>query len=220
MNEVAGATGEAGCMAGVNIGEFHLNAASGKGWTYRMYLHRPDTVRVNRVFPDPDSGRDVALAERLGQYDKQRARFTFPSAWEANGNAKRAEIAIVNAYQRATLVPVAASIRFGDLVLVMTADPPAGIVRVEEEREGVPPRWAATLSALHKDPKQVQVAWSAPQFGEVFGTNPESEPGRSNRLRLARSASALWRSTTRRNRNVVRQGRSNDINEPSALLDA
>jgi hypothetical protein len=205
--------------AGVNIGEFHLDASSGQGWTYRMYLLDDDCVRVNRVYPDPENGRGIAEARNLSRYEDKGAVFSFPSSWEGNGNAERAEAQIVRAHRRATMVTVASSIRFGDLVLVMTADPQAGVIRVEEEPEGATPRWAATLSALHRDYMSVQISWSAPDFGHVFGTNPEDNPGWSNRRRLARAGLALWRSVSRDRISVPRQARTDDTNELGDLLN-
>ncbi|THV39648.1 hypothetical protein [Glycomyces buryatensis] len=212
------ATAEAGPVreaAGLKIGEFHLCAAAGPDWTYRVYLHGGNQARVDRVFPDPHRG--VAEATDLDQYDQGGAHFDFPSDWAGNGNAVLAEAAIVDAYKRAIEVPVRSSIRFGDLVLVMTATPSTGVVRVEEEPGDAEPRWAATLTAPHKDYMQVQVSWSAPDYGDTFGTDPESEPGRSNRLRLARAGSALWRSAVRGRLALPRQARTDDINERSAL---
>jgi hypothetical protein len=205
-------------LVGVNIGEFQLDSASGTDWTYRMYLHG-HRVKVHRVFPDPVGGRGIAEATHLDQYEAKRATFSFPADWSANNNANLAEAAIVDAYKRAT-EPVRSSIRFGSLVLVMNLDPGMGVVRVEAEPEGEQPQWAATLSALHKDYMQVQVAWSAPNFGHVFGADPEAEPGRGNRLRLARASSALWRSVNRQYPALLRQVRPRATNERSGLLNA
>jgi hypothetical protein len=197
MSEIATAEAERDQgSGGVNIGEFHLDAASGRGWTYRMYLHDNNQVRVNRVHPDPHGG--IAEAINLDRYGQGEATFVFPSTWAKNGNAARAELAIVNAYQRALAGPVAASIRFGDCVFVMTTEPGSGVARVEEEQKGAPPCWVATLTALHRDYMQVQVSWN-PHYKGVFGTDPLSDRGQASRYRLARAASELSRSADRHN---------------------
>jgi hypothetical protein len=206
-------------FAGVNIGEVQLASAGGNDWTYRMYLHHGHRVRMHRVFPDPDGGRDIAEATHLDQYEAKQATFSFPVDWSANSNAVLAEAAIVDAYKRAT-EPVRSSIRFGSLVLVLNLNPATGVVRVEAEPDGDQPQWAATLSALHRDYMQVQVAWSAPDFGHVFGADPEAEPGRFNRLRLARAGSELWRSVNQQRPVLPRQARPRDINEWSGLPNA
>ncbi|MFG3342396.1 hypothetical protein [Glycomyces sp. NPDC048151] len=179
---------------GLNIGEFHLDTASGGGWTYRMYLHDDNAVKVNRVYPDPERGQGIAEATRLDRYDEHRTKFTFPAAWAANGNADLAETAIVNAYRRA--LRVTASIRFGDFVFVMSTEARSGVVRVVDEQDGTEPRWVATLTALHKDYMQVQISTS-PVYKDVFGADVIGETGQAARYRLARAASTLARSAHR-----------------------
>jgi hypothetical protein len=93
MGETATAEAEREA-AGVVIGEFRR-----RGWAYRMYLHGDDTVKVHRVYPDPENGRDIAEAVNLGQYEEGKATFTFRSDWSV-ADMQHGEVSIVNAYKR------------------------------------------------------------------------------------------------------------------------
>jgi hypothetical protein len=90
--------------------------------------------------------------------------------------------------------PVAASIRFGDLVAVMTTEPGAGIVLVEDGREGQGFRWIGNMTALHKPVESIQLSWNSTFYEDVFGRDQLGARGRANRLRLAQAGAALWRS--------------------------
>ncbi|MEU6246444.1 hypothetical protein [Glycomyces sp. NPDC047010] len=219
MGERATATAVQEAGAGGNVGQFHLDAPGGGEWTYRMYLHGADTIVVHRAHPDPATGRYIATATNLDRLDAGGAVFDFPADWAENGNAVLAEAAIIDAYRRIADAAVSASIRFGEVVLVMTTAPGMNLVRVEEATTGPEPRWAATLTAPHRDYMAVQVSWNGPDFGHVLGTDAESNPGRANRFLLARAGSALWRSVNRDRLTLPRQPRADDVNEGCDLLN-
>lgn len=80
------------------IGDFWLTTADGHGWHYRIYAAADATVRVGRVHPDPDSGRDVVEASGL---DTDSPSFAFRSNW-AEPERRQAESAIRSAWQRWT----------------------------------------------------------------------------------------------------------------------
>jgi len=219
MGERATAPAVQAAGTGGNIGQFHLDAPGGGEWTYRMYLHGADTIVVHRAHPDPENGRYLATATDLDKLDTGGADFDFPADWAENGNAVLAEAAIIDAYRHISDTAVSASIRLGDLVLVMTTAPGMNLVKVEEATTAPEPRWAATLTAPHRDYMAVQVSWNGPDFGHVLGTDTESNPGRANRFLLARAGSALWRSANRDRLALPRLPRADDLNEKYNLLN-